>query len=75
MSAAAYSLPVDRQADWLEELKRIVDQWDALSDGAHDAVAAVVESLANDPESSESDRAHARALLAGTARRRLRRAP
>jgi hypothetical protein len=72
MSAAAYTLPVDRQSDWLAELERILDRWDGMSPGARDAVNTVVESLLSDPESSVTEVLLARALLASHERRRLR---
>jgi len=72
MGAAAYTLPVDRQSDWLVELERIMEDWDAISIAARDAVALVVESLLEDPGNSETDIAHAHALLAQRQGRRLR---
>jgi len=72
MSAAAYTLPVDRQSDWLAELERILDRWDGMPPGARNAVNTVVESLLSDPESSVADVLLARALLTNHERRRLR---
>ena len=72
MGAAAYTLPVDRQSDWLVELERILEDWDAISIAARNAVALVVESLLEDPGNSETDIAHAYALLAQRQGRRLR---
>jgi hypothetical protein len=71
MGAAAYTLPVDRQSDWLVELERILDDWDAISNAARHAVALVVGSLLEDPGNSETDIAHAHALLALRQGRRL----
>jgi hypothetical protein len=72
MSAAAYTLPVDRQGDWLAELERILNRWDGMTTAARDAVGTVVETLLDDPESSETEVALARALLTDHERRRLR---
>jgi hypothetical protein len=72
MGVAAYTLPVDRQGDWLAELERILDRWEAMSGAAQGAVSTVVESLLSDPESSETEVALARALLTSRERRRLR---
>jgi hypothetical protein len=72
MSAAALTLPVDRQGDWLAELERILNRWDGMSTAARHAVGTVVESLLDDPESSETEIALARALLSDQERRRLR---
>ncbi len=72
MGAAAHTLPVDRQSDWLVELERIVDQWDAISVAAQDAVYLVVESLLEDPGNSQADIAQALALVARHKRTRLR---
>ncbi len=72
MGAAAYTLPVDRQSDWLVELERIMERWDAIPVAARDAVALVVESLSEAPGSSLEDVLHARALLAQRQGRRLR---
>jgi hypothetical protein len=70
MSAAAYTLPVDRQGDWIVELERIMDDWDAITDAARDAVCAVLKSVLADTASSASDAIHARAMLARTQRAR-----
>jgi hypothetical protein len=72
MGAAAYTLPVDRQSDWLVELERILEDWDAISIAARDAVALVVESLLEDPGNSVTDIAQAHALLAQRQSPRLR---
>lgn len=72
MGAAAHTLPVDRQSDWLVELERILDDWNAISIAAQDAVCLVVESLLEDPGNSEADVAQAVALLAHLKRARLR---
>jgi len=72
MGAAAHTLPVDRQSDWLVELERILDEWDAISVAAQDAVYLVVESLLEDPGNSEADIAQALALVARHKRARLR---
>ena len=64
MAAAAYTLPVDRQSDWLVELERIVDDWVALPEAARVAVDRVLESMLADPGSSATDAAHAHVLLA-----------
>jgi hypothetical protein len=72
MSAAALTLPVDRQSDWLAELERILNRWDGMPSAARDAVGTVVESLLDDPESSETEVAFARALLTDQEHRRLR---
>ena len=64
MGAAAHTLPVDRQSDWLVELERILDEWDAISVAAQDAVYLVVESLLDDPGNSQADIAQALALVA-----------
>ena len=49
-----------------------MEDWDAISIAARDAVALVVESLLEDPGNSETDIAHAHALLAQRQGRRLR---
>ena len=72
MSAAAHTLPVDRQGDWLVELERVLDDWDAIPVAAQDAVYVVVESLLDDPGNSDTDIAHALALLPRHKRARLR---
>lgn len=72
MGAAAYTLPVDRQSDWLVELERIMEDWDAMPVAARDAVALVVESLIEDSGSSLDDVLHARTLLSGPPGLRLR---
>jgi hypothetical protein len=72
MGAAAHTLPVDRQSDWLVELERILDDWDAISLAAQDAVYLVVESLLDDPGNSQADIAQALALVARHKRARLR---
>jgi hypothetical protein len=72
MGAAAHTLPVDRQSDWLVELERILDEWDAISVAAQDAVYLVVESLLEDPGNSQADIAQALALVARHKRARLR---
>ena len=72
MGAAAHTLPVDRQSDWLVELERIVDDWDAISVAAQDAVYLVVESLLEDPGNSQADIAQALALVARHKRAGLR---
>jgi hypothetical protein len=72
MGAAAHTLPVDRQSDWLVELERIFDDWDAISLAAQDAVYLVVESLLDDPGNSQADIAQALALVARHKRARLR---
>jgi hypothetical protein len=64
MSAAAYSSPVDRRSDWLEELERTLKAFDALSSAAQDAVNAVVESFVHDPATSQAEISHLNALLA-----------
>ena len=72
MSAAAHTLPVDRQSDWLVELERVLDDWDAIPVAAQDAVSVVVESLLDDPGNSDADIAQALALVARLKRARLR---
>jgi hypothetical protein len=72
MGAAAYTLPVDRQSDWLVELERILDEWDAIPVAAQDAVYLVVESLLDAPGNSQADIAQALALVARHKRARLR---
>jgi len=72
MGAAAHTLPVDRQSDWLVELERILDEWDAISVAAQDAVYLVVASLLEDPGNSQADIAQALALVARHKRARLR---
>ena len=72
MGAAAHTLPVDRQSDWLVELGRILDEWDAISLAAQDAVYLVVDSLLEDPGNSQADIAQALALVARHKRARLR---
>ena len=71
MGAAAHTLPVDRQSDWLVELERILDEWDAISVAAQDAVYLVVESLLEDPGNSQADIAQALALVARHKRARF----
>ena len=72
MGAAAHTLPVDRQSDWLVELERILDEWDAISVAAQDAVCLVVDSLLEDAGNSQADIAQALALVARHKRARLR---
>jgi hypothetical protein len=64
MTAAVYVLPADRMSDWLEELERILKEFDALPSAAQDAVNAVVESLVHDPNTPGAEIAHLNALLA-----------
>ena len=64
MSAAAYSSPCDRMSDWLEELERTLQAFDALPSAAQDAVNSVVESIVHDPETSPAEISHLNALLA-----------
>jgi hypothetical protein len=64
MGAAGYTLPADRQSDWLVELERIVDDWGAIPDAARVAVGRVLESVLVDPASSVADVTHAQVLLA-----------
>lgn len=64
MSAAAYSSPFDRMSDWLEELERILNGFDALPSAAQDAVRSVVESIARDPDTGDAEIRHLDALLA-----------
>jgi hypothetical protein len=64
MSAAAYSPPADRTSDWLEELERILKEFDALPNHAQDAVSSVVNSLLHDPDTSDSEITHLNALIA-----------
>lgn len=72
MGAAAHTLPVDRQSDWLVELERILDDWDAISVAAQDAVYLVVDSLLEDPGNSQADIVQALALVARHKRARFR---
>jgi hypothetical protein len=72
MGAAAHTLPVDRQSDWLVELERILDEWDAISVAAQDAVCLVVDSLLEDAGNSQADIAQALALVARRKRARFR---
>jgi hypothetical protein len=72
MGAAAHTLPVDRQSDWLVELERVLDDWDAIPVAAQDAVYVVVQSLLDDAGNSEADVAQALALVARHKRARLR---
>ena len=64
MSAAAHVLPADRMSDWLEELERILKEFDALPSAAQDAVNSVVDSLVHDPNTRDAEIAHLNALLA-----------
>jgi hypothetical protein len=64
MGVAAYTLLVDRQCDWLEELERILERFDAMSSIAQDAVGSVVESFLHDPDTTAAEIAHVNALLA-----------
>ena len=64
MSAAVYSSPCDRISDWLEELERTLTAIDGLPRAAQDAVKAVVESFAHDPETNQAEISHLNALLA-----------
>ena len=64
MSAAAYSPPADRTSDWLEELERILKEFDALPSHAQDAVSSVINSLLHDPDTSDVEITHLNALLA-----------
>jgi hypothetical protein len=72
MAAAAYTLPVDRQSDWLVELERIVDDWDALPNAARVAVGRVLESVLADPASSAAEATQAHVLLARARAKLLR---
>jgi hypothetical protein len=63
MGAAAHTLPVDRESDWLGELKQILERWDEISLAAQNTVVLVVESLLRDPESTAGDVDRARMLL------------
>jgi hypothetical protein len=71
MAAAAYTLPVDRQSDWLVELERILDGWDTLSGAAREAVFAVVESLLGEPGCVPAEYFAAHELFAHGGRGRL----
>jgi hypothetical protein len=51
-------------SDWLEELDRIMQAFDALPSAAQDAVNSAVESLVRDPDTSDAEIAHLNALLA-----------
>ena len=64
MSAAAYVSPADRMSDWLEELERILKEFDALPSAAQDAVNSVVGSLLRDPNTRDVEIVHLNALLA-----------
>ena len=64
MTAAAYSSPVDRVSDWLEELERVLKEFDALPTAAQDAVSSLVHSLLHDPDTSEAEVTHLNALIA-----------
>jgi len=46
--AAAYTLAVDRQGDWLEELERTVKRYDTTSSTVQGAVLSVCESVLDD---------------------------
>ena len=59
----AYSSPVDRMSDWLEELERTLTAFDALPRAAQDAVNSVVESFVQDPETSQAEISRLNALL------------
>jgi hypothetical protein len=72
MGTAAYTLPVDRPRDWLEELERILKRADAMSSVAQDAVSSVVESFLHDPDTTETEIASVNALLAHHTSRWLR---
>lgn len=72
MSAAAYTLPVDRPRDWLEELERILKRADAMSSVAQNAVSSVVESFLHDPDTTDTEIASVNALLARHGSRWLR---
>jgi hypothetical protein len=64
MGLAVYTLPVDRQCDWLDELERILKRFDAMSNAAQDAVSSVVESFLHDPDTTDAEIAHVNALRA-----------
>lgn len=64
MGTAAYTLPVDRPRDWLEELETILERADAMSSVAQDAVSSVVESFLRDPDTTDTEIASVNALLA-----------
>jgi hypothetical protein len=72
MVAAAYTLPVDRQRDWLEELERIVKRFDAMSSAVQVAVLSACESVLDDLDITEAERTHLIALLARRKPRRFR---
>jgi hypothetical protein len=72
MGAAAYTLPVDREGDWLEELDRILKRIDATSRPVRIAVPSVVESILADLDITDVERAHLSVLLSQNRPLRLR---
>jgi hypothetical protein len=72
MGAAAYTLPVDREGDWLEELDRILKRIDATSRPVRIAVPSVVESILADLDITDVERAHLSVLLSQHRPLRLR---
>jgi hypothetical protein len=72
MVAAVYTLHADRQRDWLEELERIVRRFDAMSSAVQIAVLSACESVLDDLDITEVEKAHLVALLARRKPRRFR---
>ena len=72
MGTAAYTLPVNRPRDWLEELETILKRADAMSSVAQDAVSSVVESFLHDPDTTDTEIASVNALFARHGSRWLR---
>ena len=62
-TAAAFSLPDNRDSDLLRELNQILKQFDTLPSAVQRAIASVVESLLRDPDLSDAEIAHLNALL------------
>ena len=63
MGTAAYTLPVDRPRDWLEELETILKRADPMSSVAQDAVSSVVESFLHDRDTTDTEIANVNALF------------
>lgn len=63
MAAAALTVSAGRSAEWLEELERICDSVEGLSEAAHRAVMAVASNLVDESATTAGERARAAALL------------
>jgi hypothetical protein len=69
MAAAALTVSASRCGEWLEELERICDSVEGLSEAAHRTVLVVANNLLDEPATTAVERARAAALLAALERR------